>query len=283
MTKKTESENPQRPTIDAAGVNRQIAQNTEKLVQLEKVRTDSQARVAVIEKQRQAQLVEALTGNAAAQKRLQELNLEMDEAKCADQDAADAIAQVSEKLTALNASLQLAERQALRERARKLIEARMDGKRERRIRDLRNELIEALDEFFASGREIAQAVREFDPKLEFPANRSLVDHFGVNRLEATLGMLDKEDSAAIGSLDATVRAGVEKLLLSLDGVMLPGEGLPADRRLYRTTCNVNDWKGGEIISLRSDDASILEMVEKNYIEEVSAEPAAEEAAAEATA
>jgi len=286
MSKKayTEQEGkPQRPMIDAAGVNRQIADSTEKLVRLEKVRSDSQARVATIEKLRQAQLVEALSGNAEAQKRLQELNLEMDEANRDDQDAADAIAQVSEKLSGLNASLELAARQQKREHARELIVARRDGKREQRILELVGELIKADEDVCASNIAIGESLRTFDPSLSERVSSQLSDVHGYRLGWLLEGMTRDRREALAGCVEST-RQQCESLLDTLDGVILPGEELPADRRLYQTTCNLNSWPHGAVISLLADSANTLEFIEKGYIEELAGEPAAQEsAAAEATA
>ena len=268
MSKKPDTEQegkPQRTMIEPTRINRQIADSTEKLVRLEKVRTDSQARVATIEKLRSAQLVEALTGNAEAQKRLQELNLEMDDANRDDQDAADAIAQVSEKLSALNAALELAARQQKREHARKLIEARMDCKREERIRELVDELIKADEAVQASNQAIGESLCTFDPSLSGRVNNHLSNAHSYRLGWLLEGMTRDRREALDGCVEST-RQQCESLLDTLDGVILLGEELPADRRLYQTTCNVNDWRGGEIVSMRPEVAA--EMIEKGLIQEV---------------
>jgi DNA repair exonuclease SbcCD ATPase subunit len=147
-------------SVDA--VKKGLAAQSENLGRLQEVKKTSEQRTAQIEKARSAYLVGALTGNAEAQKKLDAANEDLGVAQRDERDVDDAILQVKQEIARLDAALRASESEALRENARKLIEARINDKRELRIKKLADELQGELEALEVGNSEIVRAMYAYD-------------------------------------------------------------------------------------------------------------------------
>ncbi len=143
-------------------VQKDLAEQAERLARLQELKAGSKQRTDRARENRSSHLVAALTGNKEAQKQLDRASGELDAACAAEQDMADAIKQVEAAIAQLDAEAKASRKEALRQHALELIEARRGEKREQRIRDLAVELEAELEGLRMSNAAIVGAISEFD-------------------------------------------------------------------------------------------------------------------------
>jgi hypothetical protein len=143
-------------------IEKDLAAQREKVKSLSGVATAARERAGRAETERGAYLVDALTGDGEAQKKLDRATALVDGASRATQDAASAIAQVQAAIVRLNAELAAVEKDGRRQHARNLVEKRAADGREQRIRKMVIELENELEALAASNAEIVEAFHWLD-------------------------------------------------------------------------------------------------------------------------
>lgn len=164
-------------------IRKELADQHEKLASLCELKKTREQSVAKIGEKRSALLVPALTGNREAQKNLDLVTDEFDAAVRVESDVLDAVGQTEREIARLNAELKASEREALRQSAQKLIEARLDGMREGQIRDLVQQLENEIATLHNSDSEIVKALGLVDPRLANAAREMFQSHAEPVRID----------------------------------------------------------------------------------------------------
>lgn len=157
-------------TIGAA-IQKRLAEAQGKLETLRQGEITAAERVAAVKTERSKYIVEARTGNAEAQERLQLLNGELTAAERDHADAVDAIAQIEAKIGELNRDLKAAAYEQQRSAVKEKLLAMGSVKREQRIVKYLKKAIEEIDALAADSNSLFHALRLFDPET---ANSGLV-------------------------------------------------------------------------------------------------------------
>jgi hypothetical protein len=211
-------------------------------------------------------LVGALTGDSGAQENLQRLNAEMDAAARDYSDAADAIEQVSQKLSSLESDLKNAARREQREKICDLIKARIAASRDQRIGKLARQLEEALRERAASDNEIRCALESFDGHLYCEGAKKLGDIWMPSSLilgSRPKSVWSRSDFDLFGSAETlferTERApeALASLLKAVESFLLPGD---PSCNVYKVLTNIaridgRSFAAGEIVAMHPDEAA----------------------------
>jgi DNA repair exonuclease SbcCD ATPase subunit len=212
-------------------LKKQIAEHTEALERLKGLRAASKKRVEALHEQGRSRLIDwsfhgsQLIENTDARKAVEKHQSEIAAALREDSDAAGAIEQVSQKIASLNAELSHAAKEQQREEARKLIQKRLDEKREQRINDLAMALRKEIDALAENTGEIGRSLEAFDRSLRFTREDEifLSCWFDVRTSEEEPGSYVKYSTARL-----------KNLLTRLDSIEIPGEARAGEKDLAET-------------------------------------------------
>jgi len=148
-----------------AAIQKQLAEAQEKLETLRKGEIAAAERIVAIKAERSQYVVEARTGNAEAQQRLQQLNGELTAAERDHGDAVDAIAQIEAKIGELEQELKAAAYERQRSTVIERLLTRISAKREQRIVKYLKKAIAEFNALAADNNVLHHALRQFDPEI----------------------------------------------------------------------------------------------------------------------
>lgn len=241
-------------------ISRDIAKGEQTLQALQESRRVSQQRVAGLEKERRRHLVAARAGgDAAAKKRLLEIDAEIEVARKNDRDDADAASEAAKEVERLKAALALTGKQGEREHLRFMLQARATAAIETRIEDLAKQLRSALDERVASNRQLALDLSSFSPRLAAISQD----------LAAATDPINLDVSRGVDDLVAQTQAKFRGVLDALDCLPLDGESDSGDSRLFEARGNLrmNGLSFGPGDRLWSDPRGVVDLVAAGLLQE----------------